>query len=96
MTSKINYKGSTAYVSSQYLSNKQIEEDKNEESKVENKWVTTDNLNVRSGPSTLNSILGKLNKNAKVEVISESGSWSKINYKGSTAYVSSQYLSEKK
>ena len=93
--SKINYKGSTAYVSSQYLSSKQIEEDKNEESKVENKWVTTDNLNVRSGPSTSNSILGKLNKNDKVEVISESGSWSKINYKGSTAYVSSQYLSNK-
>uniref|UniRef100_UPI0026214C76 SH3 domain-containing protein n=1 Tax=Terrisporobacter sp. TaxID=1965305 RepID=UPI0026214C76 len=94
--SKINYKGSTAYVSSQYLSDKKVENDKDEEVKVENKWVTTDNLNVRSGPSTSYSILGKLNKDDKVEVISESGSWSKINYKGSTAYVSSQYLSDKK
>ena len=94
--SKISYKGSTAYVSSQYLSDKKVEDDKDEEVKVENKWVTTDNLNVRSGPSTSYSILGKLNKDDKVEVISESGSWSKINYKGSTAYVSSQYLSDKK
>ena len=82
--SKIKHSGITGYVLDEYL-----------KSNTTTKYANTSSVNVRSGPSTSNSILGKLNKNDKVEVISESGSWSKINYKGSTAYVSSQYLSSK-
>ena len=83
--SKIKHSGITGYVLDEYL-----------KSNTTTKYANASSVNVRSGPSTSNSILGKLNKNDKVEVISESGSWSKINYKGSTAYVSSQYLSDKK
>ena len=90
--SKINYNGNIAYVSSQYLSDNKQEE---EESTII-KYVNTNNLNVRSEASTSSSILGKLDKNDKVEVISETSSWSKIKYNGRTAYVSSQYLSDKK
>lgn len=82
--SKIKHSGITGYVLDEYL-----------KSNTTTKYANTSSVNVRSGPSTSNSILGKLNKNDKVEVISESGSWSKINYKGSTAYVSSQYLSNR-
>ncbi|MGL5750461.1 MAG: N-acetylglucosaminidase, partial [Paraclostridium sp.] len=57
------------------------------------KVVNATSLNVRSGPSTSHGIVGKLNKDEKVEVISESNGWSKIKFKGSIAYTSSQYLS---
>ncbi|MDU6984979.1 MAG: C40 family peptidase, partial [Terrisporobacter othiniensis] len=46
-----------------------------------------------SGPSTNNSVIGKLSSGDKVEVISTSNGWSKIKYNGQTGYVSSQYLS---
>ena len=57
------------------------------------KYVTASSLNVRSGAGTNYSVLGSLSKGSKVEVISESNGWSKINYNGSVGYVSSQYLS---
>ena len=50
-------------------------------------------LNLRSGPSTSYSSLGKLSYGTKVEVISRSGDWSKVKVNGLTGYVSSQYLS---
>lgn len=56
------------------------------------KEVNTDGLNVRTGPSTSYATIGKLNKGTRVEVISESAGWSKINYNNKTAYVSSGYL----
>lgn len=67
-------------------------------------YVTTDNsttikyvspsvgLNVRSGPGTNYSKLGKLNYKEKVTVLSTTNSWSTINYNGKIAYVSSTYL----
>ena len=93
--SKINYNGKEAYVSSKYLN--RIPENNNTskpESVKETKEVNTNSLNVRSGPGTNYSKLGSLSKGSKVEVISESNGWSKINYNGKEAYVSSQYLSK--
>ena len=55
--------------------------------------VTTDNLNVRSGPSTSNDIIGTLNLDDTVEVIGTSGSWYKIDFNGQTGYISATYLS---
>ena len=48
---------------------------------------------MRSGAGTSYSVLGSLSKGTKVEVISTTNGWSKINYNGSIGYVSSQYLS---
>ena len=56
------------------------------------KYVTVSSLNIRSGPGTSYSILGTFTTGDKVEVISESDGWAKINYNGGTAYVSSQYI----
>lgn len=53
--------------------------------------ITTDYLNVRSGPSTDTFILGVLNIGTKVEGVQE-GSWFKLSYNGQTAYVHSDYL----
>ena len=85
--SKINYNGKTGYVSSQYLSNSAST------SSTTTKYVTATTLNVRSGAGTSYQVIGSLSKGTKVEVISESNGWSKINYNGKTGYVSSQYLS---
>ena len=87
--SKIKYNGKTGYVSSQYLSSSAAPES----TTTTTKYVNTLSLNVRSGPSTSYSVIGKVSEGDKVEVISTSNGWSKIKYNGKTGYVSSQYLS---
>lgn len=87
--SKIKFNNKTAYVSTQYLS-----DGKDQQTTI--KYANTNNLNVRSEPSTSSSILGKLNKNEKVEVVSGDSSWSKIKYNNKSGYVSTQYLSSDK
>jgi uncharacterized protein YgiM (DUF1202 family) len=55
--------------------------------------VTADSLNVRSGSSTDNSILGTLSGGTEVTVSElESNGWYKISYNGQSAYVSGNYL----
>ena len=49
-------------------------------------------VNVRSGPSTSYSVVGELKKNDIVTKLGTSGSWTKISFYGTTAYVSSAYL----
>ena len=89
--SKIKYNNQTGYVSSQYLSNTISS---SQPSTTTIKYVTATSLNVRSGPSTSYSVIGKLSNGSKVEVISTSNGWSKIKYNNQTGYVSSQYLSD--
>ena len=94
--SKIKFEGKEAYVSSEYLSNSNSGGSTNptpEQTPTTTKVVTATSLNVRNGASTSASIVGKLKKNDKVEVISESNGWSKIKFEGKEAYVSSEYLS---
>jgi len=57
--------------------------------------VNADSLNVRSGPSADNSLVGTLPRGATVEVISKSGTWWKIKSGKIEGYVNSSYLSEK-
>ncbi|WP_346045920.1 SH3 domain-containing protein, partial [Paraclostridium tenue] len=102
--SKIKYDGRLGYVSSEFLSN--IDNnipDKKPETPSEAlpdtvitkiKVVTATSLNVRSGPSTSNALIGSLRNNEKVEVISENNGWAKIKYNGRLGYVSSVYLKD--
>lgn len=53
--------------------------------------ITTDRLNVRSGPSTGDSILGVLNIGTEVRGVQQ-GDWFKITYNGQTAYVHADWL----
>ena len=87
--SKIKYDGRLGYVYSIYL-----DDIKPSYTNTYTKTVNTEVLNVRSGPSTSNSIVGKLSKGTKVSVISESNGWSKIIYKDKECYVSSRYLDD--
>jgi uncharacterized protein YraI len=55
--------------------------------------VTASSLNVRSGSSTDNSVLGTLSNGTEVTVTEkESNGWYKISYNGQDAYVSGNYL----
>lgn len=57
---------------------------------------TVDNVstvvNIRSGPGTGYSKLGTAAKGESFEILGKSGSWYKINYKGSVGYILSDYI----
>ena len=79
---KIRYAGSDGYVYASYM-------------KVSTQTygtVTSSTLNVRSGASTSSSILGKLSKGDIVQVVENGGTWLKILYQSTTAYVYAAYI----
>jgi uncharacterized protein YraI len=55
--------------------------------------VTASALNLRSGPSTSDSILEVMPQGATVHVIGSSGGWFKVTYNGTTGWCSGLYLS---
>ena len=95
--SKIKYDGRIGHVASQYLSNNTIVQNPPKSQNVSSgkiKVVKATSLNVRSGPSTSNSVIGSVKQNEKVNVISERYGWAEINYSGKQGYLSSSYLGE--
>jgi uncharacterized protein YgiM (DUF1202 family) len=58
--------------------------------------TATVGVNIRSGASTQSSILGGLYRGQTVTVLSSAAGWTKITFRGSTAYVASKYLSKGK
>ena len=57
-------------------------------------YCTANVLNVRSGPSKSNRVIGTLRKGDSVKVYSTQNGFSKISWNGSYGYVSSTYLSD--
>lgn len=53
------------------------------------------NLNVRKYPGTDSAIVGKLAKDAEVEVEEIVDGWARIQYNDATAYCSAEYLKVK-
>ena len=53
---------------------------------------TTGNLNLRAGASTNHRVLLTIPRAGQVEVLNESGQWSKVRYKGTTGFVHNGYL----
>jgi N-acetylmuramoyl-L-alanine amidase len=79
---KVKYGGSEGYMYSQYL----------KASTATYGTVTAGVLNVRSKATTSSTILGRLGRGDVVEIIEAGGSWHKIKYKSSTAYVYAAYI----
>ena len=50
--------------------------------------------NLRSGPSTSTTSLGKLPKNTKITIIAEEGDWYKVSYDGKEGYISKTLVTE--
>ena len=93
--SKIQTKdGKEGWVSSIYIALSENDESYslNRSSSYTQKQVNTNGLNMRSGPGTSYRVFTTINKGTKLDVISESNGWSKINYNGRVGYVYSIYL----
>lgn len=55
--------------------------------------TTASVLNIRSGPSTIYSVVGKINNGTRIVILERTyTSWYKINYEGTVGYVSTDYL----
>ncbi len=70
-----------------------LEDDVEEEQKRKKQYIvsTTNGLRVRSKPSTNSTILGNLDKNDALMLVSKEGNYYKTVFKEKTAYVSSSY-----
>jgi uncharacterized protein YgiM (DUF1202 family) len=55
-------------------------------------YVTASSLRIRESASTNSAVLGWLNVNDRIEVISIENGWAKINFNSKTAYVSAELL----
>ncbi|WP_346885033.1 SH3 domain-containing protein [Clostridium sp. UBA4395] len=101
---KIKYNNTTGFVSAEYIntsssnstsgnSNTNNNNSNSSDSTVKsNGIVNADALNVRSGASTSNKIIGSLRKNATVQIISTSNGWHKIKYNNAIGFVSAEYI----
>lgn len=54
----------------------------------------TENLNLRSGPSTSDPIVLTMKKNSSIEILKYSGSWAYIKYNNQLGYASKRYILE--
>lgn len=89
---KIQYGNSVGYVATMYLTNKPVAV-VNDGGTTSTAYVKNQYVNVRKTASSKSTLLGKLYKGAKVTVVGKQGSFTKIKYNNSYAYVATQYLS---
>ena len=54
--------------------------------------ITTERVHFRKGAGTSYTSMGVLDKGTKVDYISQSGSWTKVEYNSKTGYIHSDYL----
>ena len=87
---KVVYNNKTGWVSAQYLSTKSQEP----EQKEDTYWTgtTTQNLNMRKGPSTDYSIIITIPKNSDVKIYETKSGWAKIKYKSYEGYCSASFI----
>ena len=88
--SKIQYGGISGYVSTQYFTI--TSGTTTPTTKTNTATVTASTLNIRSGPGISYTRIGTIPSGGIVTIISYDSSWSKIEYNGTTGYVSTQYL----
>ena len=54
--------------------------------------ATVNNLNIRATASANAAVVGKINRDTKVDVLSISGSWAEVSYEGTVGYINKTYL----
>ena len=103
---KIKYNSSYAYVHKDYITDNKPSSESNSGNNSSNNnnsssetmnaiGVVTNvssNLRVRQQPSSSSLVLGYVLNNEKVNITGKEGNWYKINFKGSTGYVSVDYI----
>lgn len=94
---QISFRGQTGWISQKYTQTTSAKVTNNKPSGTEKTmYVTATSLNVRSGGSTNDSIIGSLSRGQAVTVLGEASGWARIQYGSGKAYVSMQYLTSKK
>ncbi|EKS4343706.1 SH3 domain-containing protein [Clostridium botulinum] len=96
---KIKYGSKIGYVSGQFIttsnssnsSGSSVTNQKFGTVYLSNKYST---LNVRKNAGTNSSVISSLAYGSKVEILSSSGEWYKINFKNTTGYVYSKYIKD--
>ncbi len=88
---KIIYQGRIGYISGNYVQKQKKIEDEKPVYNTIKYTVTGERVNIRSGAGTNYNIIGSATKNQKLDVISTSNGWRKINYQGKTGYISAGY-----
>jgi len=84
---QVSFGDQDGFVSSQYLDMNTTSAEMNLQA-----TVTAKTLNVRSTASSDGSVLGVLSEGSRVTVIDSENGWYKIQYNGSTGFVSASYL----
>ena len=54
--------------------------------------ATVNNLNIRAQATADSAVLGKINRDTKVDVLSISGAWAEVSYDGKVGYINKTYL----
>lgn len=85
---QVAYKGSTGYMIKDYL-----DVSSSADAALGEGTVTGNYVNIRSGPSTSNSVIGSRSKGDTLSVTGVSSNWYKVSLSGSTGYIRSDYLS---
>ena len=86
--------GQTGWVSGEYITLKSNSGNDSSSNSSFKATVTASVLNVRSGPSTNDIVISKINTGTEVEVLEESNGWYKVKLKnGQVGWASAQYLS---
>lgn len=91
---RITYKGSTGYVSSEYVRFVKDGTNVAPVAPTQTRYVNVSSLYVRSGAGTQYKTLGSVKLGQKLEVSNEQNGFFQISYNGQTGYVSKAYLSE--
>jgi len=90
---KLTYNGKTGYVSRSYTTDAAPSNTQKDTSGQKTGTVNApDGLNVRSGAGTNYPIIGGLSNGTQVTIIGQSGTWYKIKYGASEAWVSATYV----
>jgi len=89
---KITFSGKTGYVSKSFVTDNPASNNTTTTGQKTGTVNATGGLNVRSGPGTNHSIIGGLSNGAKVTITDQSGSWYKIKYGSTEAWVSTSFI----
>lgn len=90
---KVDVNGTIGYVSCEYVTLGNNNDQNTDQANGENGFVTADNLNLRTGAGTNYGVIKVLSKDTKVTVTEKLSGWYKISVNGTSGYVSSQYIS---
>jgi len=89
---KLTFGGKTAYVSKSFVKEDPTSSAADTSGQKTGTVNSSIGLNVRSGPGTNYPIIGGLSNGTKITITGQSGSWYKIKYGSTEAWVSSTYV----